>query len=97
MVKLRARVRTDPKPLPVKIFLSKCRAALDTEKAGAPSLTVQTSLDFSLEPVVGTTRVDVSDVAVSDLDDGDLTISGDLGCAIIDGFVKVIKSLEEKK
>lgn len=85
----RARVQTN-RALPftykvIGIPIS-CNVQLDTTAQAPPSITLTTNIDFVQDPTVGTTRITVGTVEVTDLDDGDIDISGGFQCDIVDFF-----------
>lgn len=89
-VTVRARVRT-AMPLPIVytvIFPVSCDANIDTEAAGPnDDLLLTTTVNLVQDPDAGTTRIEVGDVQVSQLDDGDLFLSGNLLCDFANALI----------
>ena len=84
-VVLRARMTT-PMPLPVGILIGTCDVGIDTENGDVDSITITLDVDFVQDAIVGTTRIQVGNVAVTDLEDVDIEISGGLfgSCSILE-------------
>jgi hypothetical protein len=82
---VRARLKT-VNDLPIIYSGISCNVRVDTEMAGVPSLRLVADLSFTQDPDAGTTRIEVGDVAVHDIDNGDISISGGILCALGDAF-----------
>ncbi len=80
---LRARVSTVT-DLPFTLYGSDCSMHIDTADSGDESLRMVGELQFSQDADAGTTRVDLNNVTVDQVDNGDLTISGGVMCTIYD-------------
>lgn len=84
---IRARVKTVMK-LPIKYSILNCDVEIDTTRDNnPPDLRIDAQLHFSQDPVTGTTRVSASNVSVSQLESGDISLSGNIGCIIGDAFI----------
>jgi hypothetical protein len=84
-VLVRTRIRTET-PMPIEyntgIYPVKCDVTIDSERAGKPSLTMTTALDFLQDRSAGTTRLVSGPVEITDLDNDDLELKGGIDCAI---------------
>jgi MYXO-CTERM domain-containing protein len=79
-VTLRARVRT-AMDVPVGVpVVGDCGLHIDTEDAGADDLIVQLPINFVQDPDAGTTRIQVGTATISQLDNGDVSLTGSFGC-----------------
>lgn len=79
-VTLRARVRT-AMDVPVGVpVVGDCGLHIDTEDAGADDLIVTLPVNFVQDATAGTTRVQVGAATISQLDNGDVALTGNFGC-----------------
>lgn len=87
---IRARVKTKMK-LPIKydtgILTLDCDVMIDTTKGSNQDLRIDAQILFSQDPTVGTTRIGAQNVAVTQLEGADITLSGNIGCTIGGAFV----------
>lgn len=90
-VVVRARVRTVNDLLIIYdtgIFgKANCTVTLDTTASGAQDLLVTTSIDLVQDPDAGTTKLVVGDVALTQLDNGDVDLGGEFTCDLADLFI----------
>ena len=88
---IRARVKTVMK-LPISydtgiIGTISCDVAIDTTKGNSTDLQIDAQIQFSQDATVGTTRIAANNVAVTQLEGADITLSGNIGCSIAGAFV----------
>lgn len=63
-----------------------CKVVVDTERSGKSDLLLSGEIAFEVSEETGTTRLNVSRAELSDLDDGDIDISGNLACGVVNLF-----------
>jgi hypothetical protein len=86
-VTVRARVKTKMK-LPITYSGIDCDVSIDTMGDNTPpDLRIDMQLAFTQDGTVGTTRVTGSNVAVSQIDSGDISLSGGFLCVIGSAFI----------
>jgi MYXO-CTERM domain-containing protein len=79
-VTLRARVHT-MMDVPVNVpLVGDCGLHIDTEDAGADDLIVNLPVSFVQDAMLGTTRIQPGTAAISQLDNGDVALTGGFGC-----------------
>ncbi len=87
---IRARVKTRMK-LPIKydtgLFAISCDVAIDTTQGNTTDLKIDAQLVFTQDPALNTTRIGAQNVAVSQIEAADLTLSGNIGCTIGGAFI----------
>jgi hypothetical protein len=83
---IRARIKTLMK-LPITYSGIDCDVDLDTTRSGSPDLRIDAQLNFTQDATVGTTRVSASGVTVTQLDSGDVSLSGNFLCVIGGAFI----------
>jgi hypothetical protein len=86
-VTVRARVRTVMR-LPITYSGIDCDVEINTMADNTPpDLRIDMQLAFTQDPTVGTTRVTGSNVVVSQIDNGDISLSGGFLCVIGGAFI----------
>ena len=87
---IRARVKTKMK-LPIKydtgLFTLDCDVNIDTTQGSTPDLKIDAQILFTQDPTVGTTRIAAQNVAVTQIEGADLSLSGNIGCTIGGAFI----------
>jgi len=87
---IRARVKTKMK-LPIKydtgLFAINCDVNIDTTQGSTPDLRIDAQILFTQDPTVGTTRITAQNVAVTQVEGADLSLSGNIGCTIGGAFI----------
>ena len=61
-----------------------CDVSINTMASGVPDLSLAGRLTMAIDPRTNTTRMSVTNVNVTDLDNGDITLSGNALCTIAD-------------
>ncbi|MCA9679496.1 MAG: hypothetical protein KC464_30980, partial [Myxococcales bacterium] len=77
---IRARVRTQM-PVPVGIS-SDCGMVIDTEPGANHDIKMDVPITLAQDPDAGTTRVEVGDVVMTQLDNQDISLDGDFVCLL---------------
>ncbi|MEZ4366374.1 MAG: hypothetical protein R2939_08805 [Kofleriaceae bacterium] len=80
---VRARVST-AMDIPLDISIADCGLRLDTGPGDDPDLKISTTISFVQDPQAGTTRIEVGDVAVDQLTEDDVEITGNALCQLAD-------------
>lgn len=83
---LRARVRTRTN-LPVRYSGIDCNVGLNTSNGSTPDLRIDVQLQFAQDPTAGTTRIVANNVSVTQLEDEDISLSGNFLCSLGGAFV----------
>lgn len=87
---IRTRVKTKMK-LPIKydtgLFTLDCDVNIDTTQGSNPDLRIDAQILFTQDPTMGTTRIAAQNVAVSQIEGADLSLSGNIGCTIGGAFI----------
>jgi hypothetical protein len=84
---IRARVKTLMK-LPITYSGIDCDVSINTTGDNTPpDLRIDAQLAFTQDPTAGTTRVTANNVSVSQIDSGDISLSGGFLCILGDAFI----------
>jgi MYXO-CTERM domain-containing protein len=87
---IRARVST-PNPIPISQFGASCTISIDTTRSGLPSLTLTGDMAFPQDLTAGTTRLELQNLAIEDLENEDMVIGGGTLCELLDfDFLKTL-------
>ncbi len=90
-VTIRARVRT-VEDIPIVYMGADCTVAIDTTAGGSTDdLRLDLSAQFSQDADASTTRVAIQDVAISQIDNSDISIDGGFLCLVGDVLIGLFK------
>ncbi len=88
---IRARVKTKM-ALPIRyntgiIGTISCNVAVDTTRGNTQDLLIAAQIAMPQDPTTGNTRIVAQNVALSQLESADVTLSGGFGCTVADAFI----------
>jgi len=91
-VTVRARVRTvEPLSLFDVALGADCEVSLDSGASGEPSVRIEVGVNLVQDPVLGTTRIETGEIAVEQVDNGDIDLTGGFLCVVGDLFIGLFK------
>lgn len=73
------------------IFTINCGVELDTDAGANDALQILTTIDLVVDAATNTTRIEVGDVIINQLDDEDITLNGGFSCDFANALIGFFK------